>query len=178
MRIIGGTFKGRKFSPPADNWPTRPTTDFAREGLFNILNNRFDFDSLKVLDLFGGTGAHCYEFISRGCTDVTYVDQNRDCVQFVRKTATILDIADRLKIVPMDVFKFVSKNSEQYDYIFADPPFTLSKARMLPEMVFQQGMLRAGGLFVMEHGNTLNFEAEKHFVEARTYGTIVFSFFE
>jgi 16S rRNA (guanine966-N2)-methyltransferase len=178
MRIIGGIFKGRKFSPPADNWPTRPTTDFAREGLFNILNNRFDFDSLKVLDLFGGTGSHCYEFISRGCTDVTYVDQHRDCVQFVKKTAQTLDITDRLKIIPMDVFKFVSKNSERYDYIFADPPFHLSKARMLPELIFQQGLLREGGLFVMEHGNTFNFEAQDHFVESRAYGTIVFSFFE
>jgi 16S rRNA (guanine966-N2)-methyltransferase len=178
MRIIGGTLKGRKFSPPADNWPTRPTTDFAREGLFNILNNRFDFDSLKVLDLFGGTGSHCYEFISRGCTDVTYVDQHRDCVQFVRKTAQSLGIAERLKIVPMDVFKFLSKNAEQYDYIFADPPFQLSKARGLPELIFQQGLLRESGLLVMEHENVFNFEGQPHFMEARTYGTIVFSFFE
>ena len=85
MRIIGGEFKGRKFIPPAKNWPTRPTTDFAKEGLFNILQNRLDFSETKFLDLFGGTGNHSYEFISRGCTDVTYVDKFPGCVAFVKK---------------------------------------------------------------------------------------------
>lgn len=115
MRIIGGKFKGRKFYPPADNWPTRPTTDFAKEGLFNILNNRIDFQQTVMLDLFGGTGSHSYEFISRGCEDVTYVDKFGACVLFVRKTAQILDIEPFIKIYKMDVFKFIQTNQRKYD---------------------------------------------------------------
>ena len=105
MRVIGGTLSGRKFNPPAKNWPTRPTTDYAKEGLFNILNNKFDFEELKVLDLFGGTGSHSYEFISRGCKDVTYVDKFGGCVAFAKKTAQEFKIEEYLKIVKLDVFK-------------------------------------------------------------------------
>src|SRR5210317_2001209 len=107
MRIISGKFKGRHFYPPADKWPTRPTTDFAKEGLFNILQNHLDFAELKVLDLFGGTGNHSYEFISRGCMDVTYVDKFGACVKFVYQTVKKLDIEDCIKIVRYDVFKFI-----------------------------------------------------------------------
>ena len=120
MRIIGGKFKGRRFNPPAKNWPTRPTTDYAKEGLFNILMNRFNFSELKVLDLFGGTGNHSYEFISRGCKDVTYVDKFYGCVAFVKKTAKELDIEDSIRIVKGDVFKFVSATNEKYDYIILE----------------------------------------------------------
>ena len=109
MRIISGKFKGRRFNPPANNWPTRPTTDFAKEGLFNILNNTFDFEELKVLDLFGGTGSHSYEFISRGSKDVTYVDKHGPAIDFVRKTAEQLKIKDNIRIIPSDVFKFVER---------------------------------------------------------------------
>ena len=104
MRIIGGKFKGRRFNPPAKNWPTRPTTDYAKEGLFNILMNNVDFKTLKVLDLFGGTGNHSYEFISRGCTDVTYVDKFQGCISFVKKLSKELKIDDYIKIVKSDVF--------------------------------------------------------------------------
>lgn len=177
MRIIGGAFKGRKFTPPAKNWPTRPTTDFAKEGLFNILNNRIDFSEIKVLDLFGGTGNHSYEFISRGCTDVTYVDQYRGCVQFAKKTAATLEIEDRMKIMQTDVFKFLKRTSEQYDYIFADPPFNLPKAKAIPDLIFEKDLLKEGGLFVMEHADVHSFEQHPRFEESRNYGKIVFSFF-
>ena len=121
MRIIGGKFKGRKFFPPAKNWPTRPTTDYAKEGLFNIILNTFDIENLKVLDLFGGTGNHSYEFISRGCTDVTYVDKFYECVAFVKKTAQILDIQDYIKIVKAKaiIWQTPSKYQKQniYHYV-------------------------------------------------------------
>ena len=119
MRIIGGEFKGRKFFPPAKNWPTRPTTDFAKEGLFNVINNNFYFEDLRVLDLFGGTGNHSYEFISRGCEDVTYVDKFGGCVRFAKKTANMLDIEDKMNIIQADVFKFIQNSHSQWNYIFA-----------------------------------------------------------
>ncbi|MEL6276840.1 MAG: RsmD family RNA methyltransferase, partial [Bacteroidota bacterium] len=109
MRIIGGQFKGRRFHPPADKWPTRPTTDYAKEGLFNILQNRLDFSSLRVLDLFGGTGSHDYEFISRGCKDVTYVDRHGPAVAFVKKTIATLGVEDHITIFKMDVFRFLKR---------------------------------------------------------------------
>jgi 16S rRNA G966 N2-methylase RsmD len=99
MRVIGGELKGRKFIPPAKNWPTRPTTDYAKEGLFNILYNRIDFEEIKMLDLFGGTGSHCYEFISRGCNDCTYVDKHGPCVAFVKKMAIEFKIEDKITII-------------------------------------------------------------------------------
>ena len=108
MRIISGQFKGRKFYPPAKNWPTRPTTDFAKEGLFNILQNQLEFESLKVLDLFGGTGNHSYEFISRGCKDVTYVDKFPGCVAFVKKTAKELNIERYIKIYKRTEWMFLN----------------------------------------------------------------------
>ncbi|MFT4665869.1 MAG: 16S rRNA (guanine966-N2)-methyltransferase [Polaribacter sp.] len=177
MRIIGGAFKGRKFTPPAKNWPTRPTTDFAKEGLFNILLNRIDLEDIKMLDLFGGTGNHCYECISRGCTDATYVDKHRACVQFVTKTAQTLQIEDRIKIMQADVFKFLQRSNQQYDYIFADPPFDLPKVEMIPDLIFEKGLLKEDGLFVLEHGPNKGFEKHERYESERSYGKIVFSFF-
>jgi 16S rRNA (guanine966-N2)-methyltransferase len=177
MRIIAGKFKGRRFYPPANNWPTRPTTDFAKEGLFNILINNFDFQTLKVLDLFGGTGSHSYEFISRGATDVTYVDNHSAAIDFVRKTAEILKIEDNIKIVPTDAFRFVERAYEKYDYIFADPPYTLAGIRTLPDLVFEKKILRGEGWFVLEHNTNNNFEKHPNFVKMRSYGKILFSFF-
>jgi len=178
MRIIGGQFKGRKFIPPAKKWPTRPTTDFAKEGLFNILQNSLDFEDLKVLDLFGGTGNHSYEFISRGCTDVTYVDQFGGCVTFVKKTAAALDIEDHIKIIKLDVFKFIQRSNEQYDYIFGGPPYPLPTLSTLPDLVFKHNLLKADGLFVLEHNTNNDFKSHPNFVNARSYGMAVFSFFK
>lgn len=178
MRIISGKFKGRKFYPPADNWPTRPTTDFSKEGLFNILNNNFDFEDLKVLDLFGGTGNHTYEFISRGATDVTYVDKHPPAVNFVKKTAKELDIEAYLRIIPTDVFRFIERAYEQYDYIFAGPPYGLAALDTIPDKIFAAKILRGDGWFVLEHNPNHHFENHPHFFQARNYGKTIFSFFK
>jgi len=177
MRIIGGEFKGRRFYPPANKWPTRPTTDFAKEGLFNMLQNEFDFGELKVLDLFGGTGNHSYEFISRGCRDVTYVDKFGPCVAFVKKTAALLKIEEYLKIYRSDVFKFLERNSVQFDYIFAGPPYALPTIDTIPDVIFNTQALKEEGLFVMEHNPNHAYTDHPHFIKARNYGKTIFSFF-
>ena len=178
MRIIGGKFKGRRFNPPAKNWPTRPTTDFAKEGLFNILNNSLDFTELKVLDLFGGTGNHSYEFISRGCKDVTYVDKFGGCVAFVKKTSKELGIEAYLKINKADVFKFMMRTTEKYDYIFAGPPYPLPNLDTIPDKIFEHQLLNPEGWLVLEHNPNHNFEEHSYFFQVRNYGTTLFSFFE
>ncbi|MFK7932922.1 MAG: RsmD family RNA methyltransferase [Saprospiraceae bacterium] len=178
MRIIGGKFKGRKFIPPAKKWPTRPTTDFAKEGLFNILMNSYDFSELKVLDLFGGTGNHSYEFISRGCEDVTYVDKFGGCVAFVKKTAKELEIEENINIVRSDVFKFMERTPEKYDYIFAGPPYPLPTLDTIPDWIFKKELLKDEGLFVMEHNPNHDFKKHPHYVNERHYGKTIFSFFE
>ncbi|MEZ5043763.1 MAG: RsmD family RNA methyltransferase [Saprospiraceae bacterium] len=177
MRIIGGKFKGRRFIPPAKNWPTRPTTDFAKEGLFNIIQNHFDISALKVLDLFGGTGNHSYEFISRGCQDVTYVDQFPGCVAFVKKTSELLDIQDQLKIVKGDVFKFIKYATAQYDYIFAGPPYPLPNIPAIPDLIFEKDMVKADGWLVLEHNPTHNFKNHPRFFQERNYAQTIFSIF-
>jgi 16S rRNA (guanine(966)-N(2))-methyltransferase RsmD len=177
MRIIGGQFKGRKFIPPAKNWPTRPTTDFSKEGLFNILNNRIDFESTLMLDLFGGTGNHSYEFISRGCTDVTYVDKFPGCIAFVTKTALDLGIQAHIKIIKSDVFKFLQNNMRRYDYIFAGPPYPLPNLNSIPDEIFKYNTLADDGLFVLEHNPNHNFKNHPRYKEERNYGTTIFSFF-
>ncbi len=177
MRIIGGKFKGRRFSPPADNWPTRPTTDFAKEGLFNIINNHFDFEEIKVLDLFGGTGSHSYEFISRGCTQVTYVDKFPGCVNFVRKTAEQLGITDLIRIVRADVFRFIATDGGQYDYIFAGPPYPLPNIPEIPDLILARGMLKPDGWLVLEHNPNHDFEGHPNLLQVRNYGKTIFSVF-
>lgn len=178
MRIISGKFKGRRFNPPADNWPTRPTTDFAKEGLFNILQNHLDFEEIKVLDLFGGTGNHSYEFISRGCNDVTYVDKFPACVQFVQKTAQLLDIKDAIHIVKSDVFQFIDRCTTRFDYIFAGPPYALPTIDTIPDRVFDKGLLNPGGWLVLEHNPNHSFVNHPRFFQERNYGKTIFSFFE
>ncbi|MEZ4984423.1 MAG: RsmD family RNA methyltransferase [Saprospiraceae bacterium] len=178
MRIIGGKFKGRKFIPPAKNWPTRPTTDFAKEGLFNILNNHFDFAEMRVLDLFGGTGSHGYEFISRGCQDVTYVDKFPGCVAFAQKTAAELGIAQYMKIVKADVFKFISSPQRPYDYIFAGPPYPLPNIPAIPDLILEYQLLKPNGWLVLEHNPQHNFENHPRLYTVRNYGTTIFSVFK
>jgi 16S rRNA (guanine966-N2)-methyltransferase len=177
MRIIGGAFKGRRFIPPAKNWPTRPTTDFAKEGLFNILNNKLDFEETTMLDLFGGTGSHSYEFISRGCEDVTYVDKFPGCVSFVTKTAQELKIDDKIRIIKSDVFKFLQSNGRQYSYIFAGPPYPLPNLNSIPDEIFKYDTLAPEGIFVLEHNPNHDFKKHLRYKEERNYGTTIFSFF-
>lgn len=177
MRIISGKFGGRRFTPPAKNWPTRPTTDISKEALFNILQNRIDFEACKMLDLFGGTGNHCYEFVSRGCTDATYVDQHGPAVAFVKKMSRELEVEQAIHINKMDVFKFMKRTSEKYDYIFAGPPYPLKNLDEIPDLLFQADILAQDGLFVLEHNPNHNFERHPHFIEARKYGQTIFAFF-
>ena len=178
MRIISGKFKGRRFHPPADKWPTRPTTDMAKEGLFNVLQHALDFEAIKVLDLFGGTGSLSYEFISRGCLDVTYVEKFPACAKFVEQTAKALDIQKVIKIVNADVFKFLERSVVKYDFIFADPPFEMAAIETIPNLVFEKKMLNPGGLFVLEHNYLHDFLAHPNFLQQRHYGGTFFSFFE
>ncbi len=179
MRIIGGKFKGRRFDPPADNWPTRPTMDQAKEALFNILNNTLDFEDSRVLDLFGGTGSHSYEFISRGCEDVTYVDKFPQAVRFVRQTAQKLGIDDsQLKIFQMDVFRFIENATGQWDYIFAGPPYALPTIDTLPDLILEKNLLLPDGLFVMEHNPHHDFLNHPNLSDVRNYGKTIFSFFK
>lgn len=178
MRIISGKFKGRRFTPPADHWPTRPTTDFAKEGLFNILNNILDFEASKVLDLFGGTGSHSYEFVSRGCENVTYVDKFPDAVRFVRKTSQTLGIEPSLRIYQMDVFRYIQHCTEQYDYIFAGPPYGLPTIDTIPDLIFEKNLLLPDGIFVMEHNPNHDFLNHPYLADVRNYGKTIFSFFK
>lgn len=178
MRIIGGQFKGRKFYPPAKNWPTRPTTDFAKEGLFNILTNHFNFEDLKVLDLFGGTGNHGYEFISRGSKDVTYVDKFGGCVAFVKKIAKELEIEDAITIIKSDVFRYMKFAQKPFDYIFAGPPYGLPTIDMIPDLVFQYELLAEDGWFVMEHNPNHSYKDHPNYFDQRHYGKTIFSFFK
>jgi 16S rRNA (guanine(966)-N(2))-methyltransferase RsmD len=178
MRVIGGDLKGRKFNPPAKNWPTRPTTDYAKEGLFNILTNHFDFEELKVLDLFGGTGSHSYEFISRGCRDVTYVDKFGGCVAFVKKTAQEFKIEDYIRIVKLDVFKYIGFSKDQFDYIFAGPPYGLPTIDLIPDLIFKENLLKKEGWFVMEHNPNHSYKSHPNYFDERHYGKTIFSFFK
>ncbi len=178
MRIIGGRFKGRRFHPPADKWPTRPTTDFAKEALYNILMNRIDFAEISMLDLFGGTGNHSYEAISRGCEDVTYVDQHIPCLQFVRQVAKTLEIESYIKVIRSDVSKFIPRaEANSYDLIFAGPPYGLRWLDEIPDMIITNGLLKSEGVLVLEHNAHHNFEQHAHFAEQRKYGGTYFSFF-
>jgi 16S rRNA (guanine966-N2)-methyltransferase len=177
MRIIGGTMKGRRFHPPADHWPTRPTTDYAKEGLFNILTNKIDYEDTKALDLFGGTGSHSYEMISRGCTAITYVDKFADAVRFVRKTTEELKLEEHIRIIQMDVFKFIASTPEKYDYIFAGPPYGLAGLETIPDLIFEKELLSPGGMFVMEHNPHHRFLQHAKIMDVRNYGKTIFSFF-
>jgi 16S rRNA (guanine966-N2)-methyltransferase len=175
VRIITGKFRGKKISAPA-SLPVRPTTDFAKGGLFNILANHFDFEKVKVLDLFSGTGNISYEFISRGTKKIVAVDDNNDCAAFIRNTFSKLN-AGNAQIVKQDVFKYLKHSEGGYDIIFADPPFELPDSSRLPVLVFEKKLLNPGGWFVFEHSFDKNFDDLPGFKEKRAYGNVAFSIF-
>jgi len=137
MRVISGFLGGRRFDPPAKKWPTRPTTDISKEGLYNILQNRIDFEEIKMLDLFGGTGNHCYEFISRGCLDTTYVDKYGPAHRFVKETSETWDITDHIRLIKMDVGAYIEQSPESFDFIFAGPPYPLKWLPEIPDRIFR-----------------------------------------
>lgn len=177
MRIINGKFKGRRFSPPT-NITARPTTDFAKESLFNIItNNYFDLENTSALDLFSGTGSISFEFISRGCLNVTAIEMSEKHLAFIKKTSAELKI-NNLKTSRIDVFRFLKSCNQKYDIIFADPPYQLESLKTLPDLIFEYLLLTEEGLFVLEHGNSNSFSTHPHFIEHRSYGNVHFSFFK
>ena len=176
MRIIRGNWKSRRINPPA-NLPVRPTTDLAKEALFNVLENTLDLDDLDVLDLFAGTGNISFEFASRGARQITAVEQNFRCVEFIRKTAHDLNMP-QLTCIRTDVFRFLKTAKQQYHLIFADPPYDLPQLQTIPDIIFQHHLLHADGIFILEHSQTDDFSDYEHFVRCREYGKTRFSFFE
>lgn len=176
MRIISGTNGGRKISPPTKMPYTRPTTDIAKEGLFNIIENNLDISSLTTLDIFGGTGSISYELASRGAIDLTIVEKDPAMYEFIKKTAAALNI-ENFKVVKLDVFKFLLQYSDTYDLIFAGPPYALSTIDDLPKIVFEKNLLNTNGWFILEHTPANNYKAFPHFKTQRNYGTTVFSIF-
>jgi 16S rRNA (guanine966-N2)-methyltransferase len=174
MRIIGGTFSGHRFHPP-QKIPARPTTDIAKEGLFNILQNHFEFDDIKALDLFGGTGSISYELASRGCSDIVTVEIDRQSAMFIEKTATQFNFG--IDVVKMDVFKFIASCQEQFNFIFAGPPYPLKTIPDLPNLIFEYQLLKPEGWFVLEHNPQHHFDQHPRFIRSRNYGTTIFSIF-
>jgi 16S rRNA (guanine(966)-N(2))-methyltransferase RsmD len=176
MRIISGNLGGRRFNPPANMPLTRPTTDIAKEGLFNILQNNLDFEELKTLDLFGGTGNISYELASRGAQDLTIVEKDPKMFDFIQKNAAALKI-ENLKIVRADVFKFIESCEEQFNFIFAGPPYALTQIDQIPTLIFERKLLKTSGWFVLEHTPRNDYKEFPFFNMQRNYGTTVFSFF-
>lgn len=175
MRIISGKFGGRTFQPPAKMPYTRPTTDLAKGGLFNIIENNLDIEELKTLDLFGGTGSISYELASRGATDQTIVEKDVNMSTFIKQTAAKLGIP--LKLVKMDVFKYIEQCNEKFDFIFAGPPYALGTIDELPKEIFKHGLLNEGGWFVLEHTPRNSYTQFPFFRTERNYGTTIFSIF-
>ena len=176
MRIIGGRLKGKTILPPA-GYKARPTTDFAREGLFNVLDNEYEFEDLKVLDLFGGTGAIAFEFASRGAARVYCVEMARENASFIKTEAQRLGLAN-VTMVRDNVFDFLPICREKFDIIFADPPYALEGLETLPDQVFAQDILHPGCYFILEHGGAHSFREHPRFKKEKVYGRVHFTFFE
>ncbi|WPV01904.1 16S rRNA (guanine(966)-N(2))-methyltransferase RsmD [Mucilaginibacter sp. cycad4] len=175
MRIIGGSLKGLRLNPPK-NLPVRPTTDLAKEALFNILLNQIEFEGIKVLDLFSGTGNISLEFASRGASEVISVDRSIHCVNYLKDTSRQHKLT-QIKTYREDVFKYLNIETEQYDLIFADPPYDLNRIPDLPKVIFEKSLLKPDGLLIVEHQSLQNLSNHPAFVEQRKYGHSSFSFF-
>ncbi|MFW9598453.1 MAG: 16S rRNA (guanine(966)-N(2))-methyltransferase RsmD [Paludibacter sp.] len=175
MRIISGTFKGRRLQVPT-NIKARPTTDFAKEGLFNLLNNRIDFEGIDMLDLFAGTGGIGLEFISRGSASVLSIDLESLQCNYIRKNCAELKVSN-LHILKSDVFRYLQNSNQKFDFIFADPPYDLKELALLPDIIFSKKLLTENGLFVLEHSSKNSFREHPNFDDHRNYGNVNFSFF-
>lgn len=177
MRIISGQYKGKRLTAPK-SLPVRPTTDFAKEALFNILNHRIDFDEVKMLDLFAGTGNISYEFASRGAKEITSVDADFGCVKFISKTADELSFP--IRAIKSDVYKYVSSAAGAFDVVFADPPyaFTIEQMDSLVESLYANNWINEDGMVIIEHTKHIDLSSILNFTEARKYGGSVFSFFQ
>lgn len=191
MRIITGKYKGRHFDIPR-SFKARPTTDFAKENIFNVLVQYVDFDGAAALDLFSGTGSISLELLSRGCSQVVSVEMDRDhhrfiqdCVKKLMGTVpSVSSEADYRGTVPQvipirgEVFRFLKSCKQQYDLVFADPPYALKELATLPDIIFEKQLLKEEGIFVLEHGKDHDFSEHPHFVEHRQYGSVNFSIFK
>lgn len=175
MRIIGGKNQRKQIIAPL-KLPVRPTTDIAKEALFNILNNHFDFEEITVLDLFAGTGNISYEFASRGAREVIAVDINNDCVHFIKKTSTALNMIN-LRAVRAEAFQFIGICKIDFDIVFADPPYDYSGTLNIPQEVLSAKLVKPGGWLIIEHGENKDFSHMDFFYEKRRYGKVLFSFF-
>jgi 16S rRNA (guanine966-N2)-methyltransferase len=177
MRIISGTLGGRRITPPNKMPFTRPTTDLAKEGLFNILNNMLDFEALDpCLDLFGGTGCISYELASRGAGNITTVEKDTQMHSFIKHNCDAMDIKS-IKLLKMDVFKYLEHCTQKFDFIFAGPPYALGNIDDLPKIIDKQELLNAGGIFVLEHTPRNAYDTFNLFSKCKNYGTTLFSFF-
>ncbi len=176
MRIVGGKYRGRIFTP-GKSFKARPTTDMAKESLFNVLQNYTDFEQIKALDLFSGTGSISYELTSRGCTDVTAVEINPAHVQFIKEVIEKLD-EKHIRLVKSNAFVFAARIKEQFDLIFADPPYDHPKFGEVAELIFTNNLLKPDGIFILEHSSEYDFSKHLHFKELRRYGSVHFSIFK
>ncbi len=176
MRIISGQFKSRRFTAPK-HLPVRPTTDRAKEALFNILYHNYNLTELKVLDLYAGIGSITFEFASRGTTDITAVDQNKGCTDFINQIADKLDI--KINIETQETIQYLENSSVSYDIIFADPPYDLSKEELfkLIDLVFKRNTLANDGILIVEHSKHTDLSDHDNFNEQRQYGLSTFSWF-
>lgn len=176
MRIITGKYGGRKINPPSKMPYTRPTTDVAKEGLFNIIENNISIAGIKTLDIFGGTGSISYELASRGAADLTIVEKDPKMFEFIKSKISEFKI-ENCKVVKSDVFKFLESCTQNFDFIFAGPPYALKNIDDLPRIIRQKKLLSEGGWFILEHTPANNYENETMFKKMRNYGTTVFSIF-
>lgn len=176
MRIISGVHGGRRISPPTKMPYTRPTTDIAKEGLFNIIQNNLEIESLVVLDLFGGTGCISYELASRGAEDITIVEKDSTMYEFIKKTSLELNFSN-IMVLKSDVFKFIDSSTKQYDFIFAGPPYALATIDQLPVKIIEKKLLKPGGWFVLEHTPRNDYKKFANYKTERNYGTTIFSIF-
>ncbi|NGY36930.1 methyltransferase [Flavobacterium sp. XN-5] len=177
MRIISGKYKGRRISPPK-GLPVRPTTDMSKEALFNVINNHFNFDGLKILDLFAGTGNISYEFASRGSEPITSVDGDFGCVKFIKQVAAEYDF--NIAATKSDVFKFLERNNASFDIIFADPPYGLDQKifEKIVLLIFEKNTLNDDGMMIIEHSKYTKLDHMDNFSFKKSYGGSIFSFFE
>ena len=180
MRIITGKYKGRHFDIPR-TFKARPTTDFAKENIFNVLTQYVDFDGVEALDLFSGTGSITLELLSRGCSSVVSIEMDRDHHRFICDCLKKLDLPRPSEggVLPLraDAFRFIKSCKRQFDFIFADPPYALKELPQIPDLIFEKELLKPDGIFVFEHGKDNNFSTHPHFVEHRQYGSVNFSIF-
>ncbi len=177
MRIISGKFRGRRFAPPLSKCNTRPTMDMAKEALFNILYNQYDFHDIKVLDLFGGTGSISFEFASRGCNDIVWVDKSYVCYKFVNDVVRQLKLSEEIKTHKFDTLKYLDNCKDKFDIIFADPPYNYPHYNQVIEKILDNKLLNPNGYLIVEHDKNRDFSTLPNFVVLKQYGTNNFSFF-